>query len=243
MKRYDTILCASGFAAAGFALSHPHTLLIEETEFADAFRCAPLRGFACPDYAPKTDEGAALLALMERHAILRDGMVCVNALEPILCEYLKDRDVSMLLKAHVLNAEEAEKTGKVSAYTNSGVLTFDADRVLRAPKESAQTMSVLFSCEKPDPAAFSALFPGCLSEPAFYPDRFVVYADLPEDAEWNAFRADVLERCRALGDAAKVRYMAPVRGARCAALPHPVAQFEHGLLARADTFVFDPEEV
>ena len=243
LKHFDTILCASGFAAAGFALAHPNTLIIEETEFADAFRCAPLRGFACPDYKPQTGKGAELLSLMERNGLLRDGLVCVNALESILCEYLKGKDVSMLLKAHVLNAAEAVKTGRLSVYTNSGVLSFCADTVLFAPEPEARTLSVLFACEKPDPAVFSEVFPGSFAEPAFYPDRRVVYVDVPKDVEWNDFRADVLERCRKLDDAAKVLYMAPVPGARCGNLPHPVAQFERGLSASADAFAFDPKEV
>ena len=240
MTDANVILCASGFAAAGFALSHPGTLIVERTEFADAFRYAPLTGFACPACTPQTREGKELLALMEKHGVIADGFVNVNALESILCAFLKDKNVDMLLKADVLNREEAARDGVLKAYTNSGVLSLRAKAVLFPPKAEKSTLSVLYACQ--NDAAFADVFPHYPVERAFYEGRRVVYADFPDGSDFNAFRADMLTRSRALGGNAKMLYMASVPGEKRGTLPHPAAQFEAGLLASADTFDFDPKE-
>lgn len=242
MRHFETILGASGFAAAGFALRHPGTLIAEETEFADAFRTAPLRGFSCPSYTPKTAEGKDLLTLLEKYAFTANGTVCVNALETVLCEFLKGKQVGMLLKAQLLNRDEALRDHTAKYYTNSGVLSFGCETLLLPQSIEKSFLSVLFHADKtPDEAAFTAVFPHSHLERAFYEGRFVLYVPVDETVGFSVFRAQVLEKWHALEHLGKILYMAPVTGAYKALHAHPVAQFEAGFLSDADSFRFDPE--
>ena len=88
MDIYDTLIIGSGYTSAGYAASHPGTLICEERQAVDTSFYLPLSGFCHHPYAPRSGEGKKLLEIFESMSLFQGGLQNTNGFEAALCTYL-----------------------------------------------------------------------------------------------------------------------------------------------------------
>lgn len=196
MRHYDTAIIGSGYFSAGFALSHPDSIVIERTHLCDGRFYARLNGFTLPENAKNTQK-TALAAELRAHfrslGMERGGLFHVCASESALCDFLRKKGEQthmpeFLLNTTCIGVEKQAENGvfRLTLCHNGGLETITAAHVIdtrtHAPKNTlnvlcmrtADGLSAPTECAPFDLAVFAGTGMRVSFEPAFYPEQFVL---------------------------------------------------------------------
>lgn len=233
MKRYDTVIVGSGFYSFGYATAHGSTLIVEETHLADRHFSGCLRGFA--DKAPiLTAPGAiALSKHMRDIGIVRDGAVCVPALEAGLCDFLADRVSSVLLGTACMEIQKDGEEYRLSLCNNEGLSTVAARRVIDTRVGLGNVLNVLVE------GKIDNKIQGLSVNNAFYSGQKILSLHFEKRADINLAKVEAYERLKPMlsSTGAKILQTAYLMYSADSAAPYTDSR---GILHVDETFFADP---
>ncbi len=233
MDRCETVIIGSGYFACGYARAHAGTLILEASQMLDRAFYGTMRGFAYAEQEekmPKTREARAFLAHCRGLGIVRDGALCVNAMDAALCDYLTPDIPALLLGTTCTEIVRRGELYQVSFVNNEGRGSVLAGRVIVTERQGEDHLNILVEHKTPLPISLSA-------RPAFYEGQSIVTYSLREPCDINHAKLAAYNMLsRELPADARVLHMATyLHSAPCA--PHVDAD---GVL-RLDEYTFgDP---
>ena len=213
MRATDTLIIGSGYAALGYAVVHPDTLIVEERELCDTSFCFPQRGY--DEIGAPTDSAAReLYEYYAERGLVRDGRLNVGALEMGMCSFMLDRGVRVLLKCRAVSVERtSEQVYFVTLINGAGIEHVTARRVIdMRPVGDRKTLTVLFTADPEAADEVSAAFPEGSVTPAFYEGRYAL--TLPASREYIEEKRRVIDRWRSAEHGARLLYIAPALAQR-----------------------------
>ena len=213
MDIYDTLMIGSGYTSAGYAASHPKTLICEERQAADTSFYLPLSGFRYSPYAPRSGEGKRLFEIFESMSLFKGKLQNANGFEAALCTYLSDSGIPVLLKCRVVSSTVRED-GMIDAtvQTNEGLTHILTQKIIDTRCETGtKTLTVLFVTEDIDLSGkeLARAFEGASIEPAFYDGRYALRIPVT-DMDENTVKPFVYQKWQTLTSDAKILFIAPL---------------------------------
>lgn len=238
MKVYDTLIIGSGYCSIGYAAACPNSVVCEAHQICDTSFYLPLRSFRYRHYAPKTEEGKALLCKFEALSLFKDNEQNTNGFEFALCKYIAEKQMELLLKCRVIHIHRlSDQIFDVTVQTNEGLSHLFAKKILDTTNGLDENFfTVLFVCDDLGAVKEKLLstYRGAQIESAFYPGRYALHLPV-HNADENLIKLEVYQKWRALDTDAKILYMAPVfygaasgEGLCDANYENPIEAFEAG---------------
>ena len=214
MKIYDTAIIGSGYTAMGYALKKGNSIIIEESETADVNFYLSLKNFFNNQYAPKNEQGKALLSLYESLNLFKGNEQNLNGFECGFCEFVFQNGLEFLFKTRVIDIQKENEVTKLSLITSGGIEYVYAKNVLDLTKSTpdSKTLTILYSTDCPTKTEelLKATFSGCVVENAFYDNRYAVRIPVKVNADFNDTKIEIFERWKKANPNAKILYFAPI---------------------------------
>ena len=240
MQIFDTLVVGCTYASLGYAIEQGNTKIIDAHQVCDTVFSLTLPSFAYVPYQPRTEEGVALLHHFERLSLIENGMQNTSAFECALCAYLMEKGLIPTLKCRVIETKMTENDiTRVTVQTNAGLDVLYTKRIIEASGIKAQRwISILYITEEPERAheAFTRIFPGATTEPAFYEKRYAAHIPIAH-LDINAAKAFLYDMWNQNKIPAKILYIAPLFYQRESGgilsdygYENPIRAFESGIL-------------
>lgn len=202
MNYVPLLVIGATFAGVGISSASKHnTLIVEQAslpghEFISSYR--PGDNWNSP---PRTPSGKRFLEqLVQRNVLDESGLVHIPAVLPILCEYIKNEQLSLLLMTTITNITPHPNGYEVTMSHSSGLQTIIAGQIIDT------TLQSLFHSEAAQPALVSKSINAMLHHPepsgirlesfdkrvSFVKGRFhsewILKVELALDDDWIAAR-------------------------------------------------------
>lgn len=233
MLQCDTLIIGSGYSSAGFAAAEKSCIIAEETEMCDKHFYLPLQCFEYKNFVPSEDLSSELYCTFEKLGLFKNSMQNVNAFECAFCTFLKKIKINILLKSRVVSIDRKDGKYLVGLYTNSGFERICADRLFdnRTKSTAPLYLTVIYQSENSNvQSALQGIFPGSLTQKAFYDKRYALYIPYDKQTDLNYFKLSLYTKWKESRIGAKILCFAPMAGALGeAGFTNPVEAFETGI--------------
>ena len=240
MDRVKTILLGSGFFAAGYAASHPDSLILEAGQLADAAFFPSMEGFLQVPPTAKSRAGGETARRLRAAGFYQGNSNDPTKTEPVLSASMAANGANVLFSTVVTGIERDEDGFRVAVFTPDGERAYHAGRVIdtRVPSDGHLYRVLLGGIKEeipdgtsPDGIPYSVLS-GLPGERAVLTLCFPTDVS-PADGRLAAVRA--LEAC--MPEGGQVLTMALI----CAKENYPApAWTREGFVRLDERFFFDP---
>ena len=255
----DAVLLGASFFAIGYTSTCPGSLIVEETEVLgnDFEGCLRASG---PDADAASDrDNLDFRRFLRGKGVLSDsGCVDIPSLATVVCAYVREKRIPVLLDAFLLSAEKREDGYHLSIFTNDGIhmirtrelIDTTALRVSQRDNLVVRAKYLYALCYRPAAdftARLRAVCPACEFSRGFFQDEWIVRFPFDGSAALPTARQAVYDwwrRAFPLGEALidgmsfdfDVDAVSGTRPDFCRWVPHhrhagPVEAFTDGCLA------------
>ncbi len=131
MKNVKTLLIGASFFAVGYAANHPDTLIVDrrETVGFDFVSCADVTPIDIKKkYSTQTTD--ILSRLAARNIINGDGGVHIFPVSGVLCEYILEKNIDIMLATEFVNAKRVDNGFEVTLFCANGYHTLFVEKII-----------------------------------------------------------------------------------------------------------------
>jgi hypothetical protein len=129
--RYETVIIGTTLTGLGLACRNKkNSLIIERTaspghEYINAF--APGKNW---DNEAESPDGKSLKKELKERNILSNGKAHISALAPVLCKFIKEKEINVLFWTEITQIEKKEGKFKLEILNASGLSQINADKII-----------------------------------------------------------------------------------------------------------------
>lgn len=207
-RQVDTVLLGASFYAIGYAASHAESLIVEETEILGNDYEGHFRVPICESNATFDQISSNFRSFLQKKGVISDsGHVDILSLATVICAYVKEKHLPILLDSFLVSAEKQKIGYRLSIFTNGGIYNIltknliDTTALRISQRDNLVVKSKYLSvlCFRPSEdftIRLREVCPGCDFFQGFFPEEWFIRfsfdcsASLPmaRDAVYNWWR-------------------------------------------------------